>query len=200
MYPSLSWQTETLHHLSEEMARAIPEQLDFHWPEAEIRRIIAEQVVLVLPYRDFVGTEHRGQLVVHQALGDTVKEIFIALFDERFPIGGMAPVSAYAWDDDRSMIANNCVGFHFRKKTGKNKKPELSWHAYGRAIDINPLQNPYQKGRIVLPPGAIHEPERLGACGPDSLPVRLFKTHGFTWGGDWTSLKDYMHFELPDIP
>lgn len=185
---------KTLHHLSDEMARSLPTELGFDWPAEDVRRIVAEQVVLVLPYRDFAGTEHRGQLVVHYTVADSVTAIFETLFRKRFPIGGMAPIVAFAWDDIRSMAANNCVGFHFRPKTGKN---ELSWHAYGRAIDINPLQNPYQKSGVVLPVGAIYNSTVPGTCGPDSLPVQLFRSHGFNWGGDWVSLKDYMHFELP---
>ena len=186
--------TATLHHLDDEMARSLPPELGFHWPMEDIRRIIAEQAVLVLPYRDFAGIEHLGQLVVHHDLSEAVTEIFEALFAARFPIASMAPVAAFAWDDSRSMAANNCVGFHFREKTGKQ---ELSWHAYGRAIDINPLQNPYRKDGVILPAGACYDPNVPGACGPDSLPVRLFRSHGFDWGGEWTSLSDYMHFELP---
>jgi hypothetical protein len=176
------------------MARSLPPELGFDWPAEEIRRIVSEQRVLVLPYRDFGGIEHLGQLVVHQELADAVTGIFESLFAAGFPIGSMAPVAAFAWDDHRSMAANNCVGFHFRNKTGKQ---ELSWHAYGRAIDINPLQNPYEKGDLVLPPGARYAPGHPGACTPDSLPARLFKARGFDWGGEWVSLSDYMHFELP---
>lgn len=194
MRSSLRWRTKTLHHLSDEMARSLPPTLDFDWPVEEVRRIVAEQVVLVLPYRDFSGAEHLGQLVVHRELATVAAEVFEALFDARFPLGGMAPVAAFAWDDHRSMSANNCVGFHFRNKTGKQ---ELSWHAYGRAIDINPCVNPYQKDGVILPEGAKYVPDHPGACAPDSLPVTLLRAHGFTWGGEWQSLQDYMHFELP---
>ncbi len=191
---SVRRRARTRHHLTDEMALALPSEFDFHWPIEEIRAILSEQVVLVLPYRDFAQAEHRGQMVVHAELADAVQEIFETLFITGFPIGNMAPVAAFAWDDNRSMEANNCVGFHWRKKTGKD---ELSWHAYGRAIDINPLQNPYQERGVILPPGARYVPECSGTCGPESLPVQLFRAYGFAWGGDWTSLKDYMHFELP---
>ncbi len=194
MRSSLRWRAKTLHHLSDEMARSLPLELGFDWPAEEIRQIVSEQRVLVLPYRDFSGAEHLGQLVVHQEVTDAVAAIFEALFAAGFPIGSMAPVVAFGWDDHRSMSANNCIGFHFRNKTGKD---ELSWHAYGRAIDINPCMNPYEKDGLVLPSGAEYAPHRPGACAPDSLPVELFRAHGFTWGGEWTSLKDYMHFELP---
>lgn len=185
---------ERLHHLSDEMALALPPRLGFHWPRKEIRRIVAEQTVLALPYRDFAGAEHLGQLVVHRTVADATQAIFEALFTAGFPIQSMTPISAFRWSDERSMAANNCVGFHFRNKTGKD---ELSWHAYGRAIDINPLQNPYVKDKTVLPPRATYGADCPGTCTPDSLPVQLFRAHGFAWGGEWTSLKDYMHFEFP---
>ena len=199
MYSSLRWRTATLHHLSDEMALSLPSELGFDWPIEDIRRIVSEQIVLVLPYRDFSDVEHLGQLVVHKVIADQTRDVFEALFAGGFPIGSMIPVSAFGWSDERSMAANNCVGFHFRKKTGEDKD-ELSWHACGRAIDINPLQNPYQKDGIVLPWGARYDPIQPGTCSPDSLPVRLFRQVRASYGGDWTSLKDYMHFEFPLPP
>ncbi len=197
MHPFIRWRTKTLHHLFDEMARAIPSPLDFDWPSDEVQEIVADQRVVTLPYRDFSGHEHLGQLVVHRELVAVVTEIFEHLFDRYFPIASMVPIVAFDWNDDRSMAANNCVGFHFRKKTGKD---ELSWHAYGRAIDINPLQNPYIRDGIILPNGAKRDLSCCGTCDEFSLPVQLFKAHGFIWGGEWTSLKDYMHFELPAPP
>lgn len=203
MRSSLRWPTATLHHLSDEMALALPSELDFHWPIEEIRAIVANQVVLALPYWDFLGAEHIGQLVIHRDIAEAVRDIFEQLFEARFPIGGMAPIAAFVWDDHRSMAANNCVGFDFRPKTGRTGrigKDDLSSHAYGRAIDINPLVNPYQKDGLVLPAGAVYVPDHPGACTPDSLPVALFRAHGFTWGGEWQNPKDYMHFEFPFQP
>lgn len=197
MRSSLRRRTASLHHLTDEMARSLPPTLDFDWPIEDIRRIVSEQSVLVLPYCDFSGIEHLGQLVVHRRIAKPVRSAFEALFDARFPIGSMMPVAAFGWSDDQSMAANNCVGFQFRKKTGLPNRPELSMHAYGLAIDINPLQNPYVRGEITLPLGACFDPSRPGSCGPDSLPVRLLKARGFDWGGEWTSLRDYMHFEFP---
>lgn len=191
------WGMGSRQHFSDEMARSLPLELGFDWPTEEVRRIVSEQVVLSLPYRDFSGAEHLGQLVVHGVIADRVRTIFETLFIAGFPIASMAPIVAFGWNDDRSMAANNCVGFQFRKKTGLSHKPELSRHAYGLAIDINPLQNPYIRDGVVLPPEAGFDPSFPGTCSPESLPVSLFKAHGFIWGGEWASLKDYMHFELP---
>ena len=196
MRSSLRRRTASLHHLTDEMARSLPSELGFDWPTEDIRRIVSEQVVLVLPYRDFAGIEHLGQLVVHREISASVRAVFEALFVDHFPIASMAPVAAFAWSDEQSMAANNCVGFQFRKKTGLSARPELSQHAYGLAIDINPLQNPYIRGNTILPLGARFDPSQPGTCRSDSLPVRLFKAQGFVWGGDWTSLHDYMHFEF----
>jgi hypothetical protein len=179
------------------MALALPPQLGFYWPPEKIRKIVSEQVVLALPFWGFDQARHVGQLVIHRDLADCVREVFEQLCRARFPIASMVPISTFGWDDTWSMSANNCVGFHFRKKTGLD---DLSWHAYGRAIDINPALNPYSRDGVILPPGARHTLRQPGTCTPESLPVRLFKSYGFVWGGDWTSLKDYMHFELPFEP
>jgi hypothetical protein len=90
------------------------------------------------------------------------------------------------------MLANNTSAFNYRKVTGGKY---LSRHAYGFAIDINPVQNPYIKGRIVLPPNAVYDTSKPGTLACDSLVVTTFIRLGWTWGGNWKSLKDYQHFE-----
>ena len=94
--------------------------------------------------------------------------------------------------DDQSMLADNTSAFNYRTATGSK---HLSMHAYGFAIDINPAQNPYIKGNIVLPPGAVYDTAKPGTLGANSPIVKTFKRLGWTWGGDWKSLKDYQHFE-----
>jgi hypothetical protein len=98
----------------------------------------------------------------------------------------------FAWNDDRSMEANNTSGFNYRAITDGKK---ISNHALGRAIDINPLLNPYIRGEEVRPAGAIYDPTQAGTLVESSTIVRFMKERGWTWGGDWTSLKDYQHFE-----
>jgi hypothetical protein len=90
------------------------------------------------------------------------------------------------------MLCNNTSAFNYRKVTGGKV---LSMHAYGYAIDINPVQNPYIKGRVVLPEGAIYKPYRPGTLTRSSPVVMEFIRLGWTWGGSWKSLKDYQHFE-----
>lgn len=160
------------------------------------REILAAQVVLSVWYVSFDGRVHEGRLVVHGSVATAVQRIFKSLLRAKFPIQSVIPVAdpRFAWDDAKSMAANNSSGFNYRYKDGT---AELSWHAYGLAIDLNPVQNPYIRGKIVQPAGAVYDRAVPGTLTPDSLPVRLFKQHGFKWGGDWRGKKDYQHFEWP---
>ena len=90
------------------------------------------------------------------------------------------------------MLSNNTSAFNYRMVTGGNY---LSKHAYGFAIDINPVQNPYIKGDIVLPPDAVYDTSEPGTLANYSPIVKTFIRLGWTWGGNWKSLKDYQHFE-----
>jgi len=156
--------------------------------------ILASQTLLDIPFLNFDGETHIGQLVVHEELAREIAEVFRQILVARFPIYQMLPVALFDWSDDASMEANNCSAFNCRLKVGKS---ELSAHATGRAVDINPRQNPYSAGELKLPVGAIYDPDALGALTPDSAPVRAFESFGWTWGGRWTALKDYHHFEKP---
>lgn len=90
------------------------------------------------------------------------------------------------------MADNNSSAFNYRTAVGKTN---LSRHAFGRAIDINPVQNPYVKGGLVLPPGAVYDTGVRGTLLPDGVVVQAFEKRGWTWGGRWTTLKDWHHFE-----
>ncbi len=156
--------------------------------------ILATQMLLSIPFVDFGDEVQVGQLVVHRELAAEVAEVFRLLLVERFPIGQMVPIVAFDWNDDRSMEANNCSAFNFRVKVGKS---ELSAHATGRALDINPRQNPYIRGEVVLPPFATYDPQVPGTLTPDSTAVRFLEGQGWVWGGRWTTIKDFHHFEKP---
>lgn len=153
-----------------------------------------ELALLDLEYWGFDERIHGGQIVVHRGLAAEVREIFQEILAARFPIESILPVVAFNWCDDASMAANNSSGFNFRYAVGKAK---LSQHAYGRAIDINPVQNPYIKGELVLPPGSVHNPTAPGTLLVHSTPVVAFERRGWTWGGRWTTLSDWHHFEKP---
>lgn len=154
--------------------------------------IRATLVLLDLDFWGFDDAQHTGQMVVHRDLAAEVREIFAEIARARFPIEQMVPVSAFGWSDDASMAANNSSAFNYRLAVGQ---PWLSQHAYGRAIDINPRQNPYLKGDLVLPAGAVYDPDARGTLVSSGAVVRAFERRGWDWGGHWTTLKDWHHFE-----
>jgi hypothetical protein len=170
--------------------------LDPNCPEAIRRR----QRLIKLKYYSFDGRVHQGQMVLDKALVNDVKTAFKVALQERFPIKSVIPISDKRfrkngrWDDDLSMIAGNSSAFNYRQITGGGR---LSNHAYGRAVDLNTFQNPYIKGNITLPPGAKYDPNAAGTFTADNPIVKTFLRLGWAWGGNWTSPKDYQHFEKP---
>jgi hypothetical protein len=161
-------------------------------PIADLRRV-------KLTYWGFDGVRHRGELIVHKGVTHRVVEAFHTLYSIRFPIKRMVPVDRFGGDDDASMAANNTSAFNCRPKTGSTTG--FSVHSYGKAIDINTVQNPYVKGTVVQPPAGKAFTDRArvrpGMIRHGDRVWRAFTGRGFTWGGDWTSLKDYQHFEFP---
>ena len=146
-------------------------------------------------YYSFDGLRHAGQIVVCAELEEDLYEIFAFLEEIRFPVGKAIPIAAYSWDDEASMADNNSSSFNFRFIANTEK---LSLHAFGRAVDINPVQNPviYPSG-LVAPPGARYAPSAPGALSGSSPVVREFLKRGWCWGGHFDQPKDYHHFEKP---
>lgn len=158
--------------------------------------IIGRQELITLDYYSFDGMIHRGQIVSDKDLVKDVKDAFKLLKKIRFPIESVIPIADphFHWDDELSMQKNNSSGFNYRRIAKTNK---LSNHAFGRAIDINPLFNPFIKGDLIQPKGATYNPTRAGTITPDSEIVTFFKKRGWAWGGDWEDRKDYQHFQKP---
>ena len=157
---------------------------------------LADLRLLTVDYWGFDGREHAGELVIHEREAEDVIVAMRRLYDARFPIRRMLLVDAYGGDDDRSMAANNTSAFNCRAVTGQ---PGVwSEHSYGRAIDINPVQNPYVLDGAVLPPeGRAYKDRSLEAAGmihPGDPVVRAFADIGWSWGGRWESPTDYQHF------
>jgi peptidoglycan L-alanyl-D-glutamate endopeptidase CwlK len=163
----------------------------------EIRR---RQRLITVQYYSTDGLVHQGQLVLDAELVDDVRKVFALALKERFPVRSVIPVSDPRfrkdgrWDDELSMEANNTSSFNYREVTGGGR---LSNHAYGRAVDINTFFNPYVKGNTVLPRGATYDPNVRGTFTAESPVVREFLRLGWAWGGNWTSPRDYQHFEKP---
>jgi hypothetical protein len=153
--------------------------------------------LLTLSFWGFDRRVHTGELVVHEDASRDVVNVFQELFEAEFPVDRMRLVDEYEGDDDRSMGANNTSGFNCREATGH---PGVwSEHSYGRAIDINPLVNPYvASDRTVLPPAGARYADRSGKAKgmilEGDLVVRAFASIGWEWGGSWSSIKDYQHF------
>lgn len=155
--------------------------------------------VLTISYWNFEGKPDTGTLVVNKAVARDLRKIFSKLFHHGFMIERMEPIENYSGNDNRSMEANNTSSFNCRDITGRPGK--FSNHSWGRAIDINPLTNPYVKGPLVLPPeGRVYlqrDRAYVGGILANSYIVRLFAKKGWTWGGSWADRQDYQHFEKP---
>lgn len=157
--------------------------------------LIDSLVLINVDYYGFDGKLHKGQLIVNIAVKDDVLEAFEIMKNERFPIQKVIPIVKFNWDDYESMKNNNTSSFNYRFIAGTQR---LSHHATGRAVDINPRQNPviYNDGKI-SPSGAKYNVSKEGTLTSDCSVVKFLKSKGWRWGGDWTSFKDYHHFDKP---
>ncbi|WP_426573063.1 M15 family metallopeptidase [Aquihabitans sp. McL0605] len=149
-------------------------------------------------YWGYDGAVHHGDLIVHQDVADDVAGAFGQLYAARFQIRRIHPVQVYGSSDDASMAANNTSAFNCRKVTGGSGWSE---HAYGMAIDINPVQNPYvTRSGTILPPAAKPWADRTlrvpGMIHAKGAVRAAFAAIGWSWGGAWTDPKDYQHVSL----
>lgn len=154
--------------------------------------------ILEMTHRGFDGDDHVGQLMVHEDVARDTVNAFRVLYREGFPIRRMELIETYGGSDDASMAADNTSAFNCRAITGGTR---YSVHSYGRAIDINTVENPYVKGTLVLPAAGAEFLDRTdvrpGMLVDGSDEVHAFTHRGFDWGGTWTTLKDYQHMEIP---
>lgn len=151
-----------------------------------------------LDYLGFDNRTHRGELIVHEGLATEVIAIFEQLYQLRYPIERISTVEHYPGaDDELSMEDNNTSAFNCRSLPGSDR---WSQHAYGRAIDLNPLLNPYIDGTGAFEPknaAAYLDRSRSdpGLLHDGDPAVRAFTDRGWRWGGHWRSPVDYQHFE-----
>lgn len=148
------------------------------------------------------GKVQMGELICHKTIANDLIEIFKQLYLAKYPIERMVLIDEYDADDEASMSANNTSCFNFRKINGSTK---LSKHCLGMAVDINPRYNPcvHSKTGLVEPANGKayahnrdkHKAGVIKLIDHQDLCYKLFKAHGFTWGGDWKTVKDYQHFE-----
>lgn len=162
-------------------------------PRSELR-------YLRLLYYGFDDKTHVGDMIVNVSVAEDVRDIFYLLYQEKYPIERMVLVDEYGADDILSMAANNTSGFNYRKIDGMSV---LSKHSRGLAIDVNPKYNPYVRtinGEINCQPQngePFMDREKTFPYKIDheDLCYCLFRTYGFSWGGDWKDMKDYQHFQ-----
>ena len=154
-------------------------------------------------YYDFNGDVQTGELICNKAIAEDLIEIFYELYENEYQIESVRLIDDYNGDDTASMEANNTSCFNYRPVEGTSS---LSKHALGCAIDINPFYNPYvvfNKGKAgetyISPAGSEIYADRSKVFAykidENDLCYKLFKEHGFTWGGNWNSCKDYRHFQ-----
>ncbi|HYK07824.1 MAG TPA: M15 family metallopeptidase [Gaiellaceae bacterium] len=140
----------------------------------------------------FDGKPHVGRIVVAKRVAPGLVSVFRTLWQAKFPIRRLQPVSAFRGSDDASMAADNTSGFNCRFVGGTSR---WSLHAYGEAIDVNPVENPYVRGSTVSPPAgrAYLDRSRLrpGMAVRAGVLVRAFAAAGWKWGA---SFGDYQHF------
>lgn len=157
--------------------------------------------LLTVLYTDFDGNTRTGRMVCNVRIAGDLLEIFRELYDNAYPIESVRLVDDFDGDDNASMRADNSSCFNVRPKSSFSSG--FSAHAYGLAVDINPLYNPYVRTRdgvtSIEPEEAAPYIDR-GRDFPhkidrEDLCCRLFRGHGFAWGGSWRSVKDYQHFE-----
>jgi hypothetical protein len=143
-------------------------------------------------YWDFDGRPQTGSIVVAGRVAPELVTVFRQLWDARFPIRRLRPVSAYGGDDDRSMAADNTSAFNCRFVGGTTR---WSMHAYGEAIDVNPVENPYVRGSTVSPPAGRAYLDRTryrkGMAVANGVLVRAFASVGWKWGA---AFGDHQHF------
>lgn len=147
-----------------------------------------------LSFRDFEGDRRRGELIVHRDAVAAIRGAFERLYEKDFPIRRMRLVDEYGASDSRSIEADNTSAFNCRQATGSTRWSE---HAYGRAIDVNPIENPYvfADGTTTHPasePYLDRSDRRPGMA--EGRLVRVFRRQGWGWGGTWSPARDYQHF------
>jgi hypothetical protein len=152
---------------------------------------------LTVSYVGFDGRAHRGQLVVAASVTREVTTVFRTLYRARFPVRRIVPIARYGGNDDRSAAADNTSAFNCRRAVASGP-PRWSAHAYGTAIDVNDVENPYVAGARIIPPAGAAYLDRTrlrpGMAVAGGILVRAFAAIGWRWGGRWAATPDYQHF------
>ena len=159
--------------------------------------VAPEELRLVkLTYWGFDERPHDGSLVVNASAAEAMVDVFRRLFAERFPIRRMEPIDVFGGSDEASTEADNTAAFNCRNAVAEGP-PHWSMHAYGLAIDVNPIENPYLLGGRILPPAGRdfldRSSYRPGMAVEGGVLTSAFAAVGWQWGGRWAD-PDYQHF------
>ena len=151
--------------------------------------------LVTVTFVGFDSADHVGELIVHRSVAANVALTFDELYRAKFAFARIRLVDDFGADDDRSTLANNTSAFNCRAAEGSTR---WSAHAYGEAIDINPLQNPYvyADGHVLDPAAKTfvdRSKVRTGMITTDGPVVKAFARIGWGWGGRWRTTKDYQH-------
>jgi D-alanyl-D-alanine carboxypeptidase len=152
-----------------------------------------------LRYVDFAGKPQVGTIIVNVAVTSQVATVFRRLYGERFPIRSITPIDVFHGSDSRSTAADNTSSFNCRFAVAPGPK-HWSMHAYGEAVDINTVENPYIQNGVVSPANAKAYADRTnvrpGMAVEGGPLVRAFTLVGWGWGGRWSPSPDYQHFSI----
>jgi hypothetical protein len=152
-----------------------------------------------MSYVGFDDRAHIGTMVVNASVVTSVEKVFAKLYAMAFPIKQMVPESAFRGNDNAAAAADDTSGFNCRYAVAAGP-PRWSVHAFGEAIDVNDVQNPYIDGATVIPPAGSAYRDRAvvrpGMAIPGGTLVEAFSSIGWFWGGRWSIMPDYQHFSL----
>jgi hypothetical protein len=192
----LAWFSAQTPPFEHSVSRVTKTELRHSWragcpvAPAQLRRVR-------LRYWGFDARAHTGALVVNATAVADVVHAFARLYAARFPIRRLRPIDAYGGNDERSMAADNTSAFNCRYAVASGPR-RWSTHAYGLAIDVNPVENPYILGGKVHPRAGRGYLDRArvrpGMAVRGGVLVKAFAAVGWSWGGRWTSSPDYQHF------
>ena len=172
------------------------------YPKKGAKIAFSELRSVQVKYMNFKGETKMGTLIVNKKIAKKTAQIFYELYKIKYPIQRIETIDKYGANDTKSMMANNTSAFNYRLIAGSSK---LSNHGKGLAIDINPRINPCVKnGKVEPSNGKVYKNRNVKKCKgkykkymihKNDKVYKIFKKYGFSWGGDWNSLKDYQHFE-----
>ena len=184
---------------AEKISREIAEKISGVSYHENDKIKLSDLAYLKVLHIDFNGKTQQGELICNKNVAKELLKIFYELYECRYPIEKIHLVDEYNADDEKSMSDNNSSCFNYRVIADTNV---ISMHGLGRAVDINPLYNPYIVGEKIMPavssPYADRTKNFEHKIDENDVCYKIFIKHNWRWGGNWANTKDYQHFYKPD--